>query len=163
VRPPRAPFASPLDPGKMRQARFGEIEIGSNRKSGRDFVARCNKFAPRWGNTLLHGDANFRSTDSVFARRAARRASREALSSSRHSACASSSAASSEPRQSLTGRDIWPRVTEYRAIPKADTEAHHATERAAPTTFRSQRTAYAPNICRPSRAVHRCRRLPSSQ
>jgi hypothetical protein len=73
------------------------------------------------------------------------------------------SAASSEPRQSLTGRDIWPRVTEYRAIPKADTEAHHATERAAPTTFRSQRTAYAPNICRPSCAVHRCRRLPSSQ
>jgi hypothetical protein len=48
------------------------------------------EFAPRWGNTLLHGDANFRSTDSVFARRAARRASREALSSSRHSACASS-------------------------------------------------------------------------
>ena len=79
------------------------------------------------------------------------------------SAAPSRSAVSSEPRGSLAGRDIWPRETEYRAIPKAGTEAHHATERAAPTIFRSQRTAYAPNICRSSLAVHRCRRLPSSQ
>jgi hypothetical protein len=71
-------------------------------------------------------------------------------------------AASSEPRGSPAGRDIRLRETEYRAIPKAGTEVHHATDRAAPTIFRNQRTAYAPNICRASRAVHRCRRLPPS-
>jgi hypothetical protein len=78
-------------------------------------------------------------------------------------AAPSRSAANSEPRGSLAGRDIPPRETEYRAIPKTCTEARHATERAAPTIFCNRRTAYAPNICRPSRAVHTCRRLPSSQ
>jgi len=78
------------------------------------------------------------------------------------SAAPSRSASSSEPRGSLAGRDIRPRETEYRAIPKAGTEVRHTTERAAPTIFRSQGTAYAPNIYRPNRAVRRCRRLPPS-
>jgi hypothetical protein len=79
------------------------------------------------------------------------------------SAAPSRSAASSEPRASLAGRDIRPRETQYKAIPKAGTEARHATERAAPTIFCSRRTVRAPNICRPNRAVRRRRRSPSSQ
>jgi hypothetical protein len=79
------------------------------------------------------------------------------------SAAPSRSAAGSEPRASLAGRDIRPRETEYKAIPKAGTEAPHATERAAPTIFCSRRTVRAPNICRPNRAVRRRRRSPSSQ
>jgi hypothetical protein len=73
------------------------------------------------------------------------------------------SAANPEPRRSLAGRDIRPPETEYKAIPKAGTEARHATERAAPTIFCSRRTVRAPNICRPNRAVRRRRRSPSSQ
>jgi hypothetical protein len=92
-----------------------------------------------------------------------RRASGAAPQAPATSAAPPRSAANPEPRRSLAGRDIRPRETQYRATPKAGTEARHATDRAAPTIFCSRRTVRAPNICRPNRAVRRRRRSPSSQ
>jgi hypothetical protein len=73
------------------------------------------------------------------------------------------SAASSQPRRSPRdkGRCCWDaRCT---ATATADISVRHAADHAASTIFRSQRTARAPNSCRPSRAVRRCRRLPPSR